>query len=190
MNSLKSPNGIFIWAFFDCRINVEKHALNENYCYICCNEIDMDAADILTKEVNERYELPDGHLYFTSINYLILNPLNFDPDLSNPEDDNAWDDGDREFLVYNLPYWHLDEKACIEPKDMGWYYCNYNDLINEYVPENNYFSHIEIWDEVALDPFDIQNNRYIHIANVYYGQAVLCPCPPAIPGGDIPTDCC
>ncbi len=154
----------------------------------CCNEINLDATDIFETELNARIELPEGHLYFVTFQEQLFYPSNFVPNLLNPNDD-ILNDGIRDYLVFSVEDENMDNQGCINPLDMEWYYCNYIDLINTYVPDNHYFHTIEVWDEVHGGN-QIGDASFHHHAMVSYGTAVLCPCPTAIPGGDDPTDCC
>ncbi len=155
----------------------------------CCCDFDaqgIDATDRLEQDLNERIELPEGHLYFTTVNSTHIDPEGGEPlgyDYFNPND-NIPNDGNRDKIIYWVVGDNFNEAQCISPYDLNWYYCNWRSLITEFTPPNQAFSHIDIIDEIHL----VTPTVFFHRANIFHGYYVSCPCPPCPIGEE--CDCC
>lgn len=159
----------------------------------CCGlegGVGLDAADILTQELNYRRPLPANHLYFVDIESVYLGALENMPfDLSNPDDDIF--DGIKDYLVYNAISNTLPQAECVNPTDMNWYYCNIYDIALQAAPTGKVFSFIDLFDDEIYNGFGY-GYEYVHRGWIYYGTSVQCPCPPCppiVPQNECPQCC-
>ena len=173
--------------FWDTRVD------SGRCCAGCTGDEEEDATDQLERELNERYNLPSTHLYFTNLDetYFDLNPIfggSDNSDLLNPD----WDGVDpcRKYLMWAR---NNDEAEpcsyCISPSNLDWYYCNMYDLVNFYVPDGYDFLSIDVeYTHLSnSDPFRLHNGFII------YGESISCfdcqPCPPSVPDCPCLTYC-
>ena len=116
----------------------------------------LDAADRLRQEINIRYPLPEGHMFFTELEDIYFNALLDQPFILQNPDDDVFDNYKDYRIFYN---WSGGEnysyEKCLSPDEMDFYYCNLYDLIGEAMPVGKDFSHFDLFqDEETVASID------------------------------------
>ncbi len=146
-----------------------------------------DAADIFTKEINNRAIRPEGHSYYTEIESVEVVPFeNLPIYIGNPSD-NVQLDGYRDFLLWAVRgQSQFFNYECLFKQDMVWYFCNIQELIETFKPIGKEFSHILVEDITTFNDLDVL--EVFHQATIFYGVSNQCSCGPCPPNTN-PFEC-
>jgi hypothetical protein len=147
---------------------------NNGRCDGTMNGLNLNSE--LTREVNARRPLPQGHLYFTNIT---STPMAFTYEFPNPND-LVPNDNNRDHLMFSMGESLPNYRECIVSDDINFYFNNFlNVIVPAKKPANKFFSYCNI----QLDFVGGCSPCYFtHVAFMTYASAVRCnyyiPCGP------------